>query len=299
METLPRISLGTWHPALTLGYAVAVVGLTVLVISPVYAGLSLAGALGLCAASRGRGAGPLVAGALGLALLVALANPLFNTAGATVLFTWLGRPYTAEALAFGAVMGAMLAAALLWFGGIGPALGSEKVAYLFGSTAPALCTVLTLVMGLVPAYGRRAAALVEARAGIGRDPLAAPGLGAKVRGGATVLGALTAWSLDRGVATADAMAARGFGTGRRTTWGRYRFTARDGVLAAVLAGLLAVTVAGLACGAGQAEFLPRIVLAAPSPLAVASWTAWGLFVALPALGTVGEEGRWRCSLRNI
>lgn len=114
-----------------------------------------------------------------------------------------------------------------------------------------------------------------------------------------MLGALTAWSLDRGVATADAMAARGFGTGRRTTWGRYRFTARDGVLAAVLAGLLAVTVAGLACGAGQAEFLPRIVLAAPSPLAVASWTAWGLFVALPALGTVGEEGRWRCSLRNI
>lgn len=299
MEPSAHSYLGTWHPALVLGYAVAVVGLTVLVISPVYAGLSLAGALGLCVASRGRGAVPLVAGALGLAALVAVLNPLFNTAGATVLFTWLGRPYTAEALAFGAVMGAMLAAALLWFAGIGPALGSEKVTYLFGSAAPALCTVLTLVMGLVPAYGRRAAALAEARAGIGHDPLAAPGLGTKVRGGATVLGALTAWSLDRGVATADAMAARGFGTGRRTTWGRYHFTARDGMLAAALAGLLAVTVVGLIGGAGQTEFLPHIVLAAPSPLAVASWTAWGLFVALPALGTVEEEVRWHCSLRNI
>lgn len=287
------------HPAVVLAYFAGVIGVTMLVVSPVFAGLSLAGAAAACAVARGRAALPLIGGVAVLAACVALVNPLFNTAGATVLFTVLGRPYTAEALAFGAVMGAMLGAALLWFSVAGRELPAEKVTYLFGGRVPALATALTLVLRLVPAYGRRGAALAEARAGIGQGVSAARGMAGKVRVGATLLAALSAWALEQGVATADSLTARGFGSGPRTTWGRYSLGRREAVFVALLAVLAAGVAAGLATGAGAAEFLPSLALPAPRTLTVVGWAAWAAAVLLPAVTAMGRETLWRCSLRSI
>lgn len=284
---------------MVLAYFAGVIGITMLVMSPVFAGLSLAGAAVACAIARGRAALPLIGGVAMLAACVALVNPLFNTAGVTVLFTVFGRPYTGEALAFGAVMGAMLGAALLWFSVASRELPAEKAIYLFGGRVPALATALTLVLRLVPTYGRRGAALAEARAGIGQGVSAAQGLAGKVRAGATLLAALSAWALEQGVTTADSLAARGFGSGPRTTWGRYSLGRREALLVALLAVLAVGVAAGLAAGAGAAEFLPSLALPAPRALTVVGWVAWAAVVLLPAAMATGREALWRCSLRNI
>lgn len=287
------------HPAVVLAYFIGVIGVTMFVMSPVFAGLSLTGATVAYLVVRGRSALPLVGGIAVLVAGVALLNPLFNTAGDTVLLEVLGRPYTAEALIFGGTMGGALGAALFWFLVASRALTAEKMTYLFGGRAPALTTALTLVLRLVPAYGRRATALAEARAGVGLGVSEADGLGGKVRAGATLLSSLTAWSLEQGVTTADSLAARGFGSGSRTTWGRYRFRRREAVLVALLAALALGMGVGLAAGAGAAEFLPRFQLPGAGTLVLVGWMAWVATVLLPTILAAVGEVRWRCSLWNI
>ena len=284
------------HPGLALAYFACVIGITMVVASPVFAGISLVGAALAALAARGRAALPGLGASVVLVVFVTAVNPLFNTAGSTVLLQVFGRPYTAEALLFGAVLAAQLAAALLWFSAAGRALTPEKATYLFGGAAPALSAVLTLVVRLVPAYGRRARAVAEARDAMGCGPASAHGMVGKARAGATVLAALTAWSLEQGVTTADSLAARGFGTGRRTVWGRYRLTVRAGLAMAALVALLALVGVGLAAGAGGAQFLPQVALPAASPLVVAAWAAWAAFVIAPTFVGAGEEALWRCLL---
>lgn len=124
----------------------------------------------------------------------------------------------------------------------------------------------------------------------------------KLRAGATVLGALTGWALDHGVVTADSMTARGFGSGKRTSYGRYRFTGRDVAVAAAATVLLMAIGAGMVAGAVPLGYVPASALAAgaaPSPLALAALAAYGAFLLLPAALNLGGEVRWRCSLSNI
>lgn len=284
------------HPGLALAYFACVIGITMVVASPVFAGISLAGAALAALATRGRAALPGLGASVVLVVFVTAVNPLFNTAGSTVLLQVFGRPYTAEALLLGAVLAAQLAASLLWFSAAGRALTPEKVTYLFGGVAPALSAVLTLVVRLVPAYGRRARAVAEARDAMGCGPASAHGTVERARAGATVLAALTAWSLEQGVTTADSLAARGFGTGRRTPWGHYRLTARSGLAMVAIAALLALVGVGLAVGAGGVQFLPQFALPAASPLVAAAWAAWAALVIAPTLVGAGEEALWRCSL---
>ena len=284
------------HPGLALAYFTGVIVVTMAVASPVFAGISLAGAALGALATWGRAALPGLGASLVLVAFVAAVNPLFNTAGSTVLLSVVGRPYTAEAFLFGAVLGTQLAAALLWFSAAGRVLTPEKVTYLFGGIAPALACVLTLVARPGPADWGPARAGGAARGALGCGPAGACGAVGKARAGATVLAALTAWSLEQGVTTADSLAARGFGTGRRTPWGRYRLTARAGVAVVALVALAAVVGVGLAAGAGWVQLLPQFALPAASPLVVAGWAAWAGLVIAPTLVGAGEEALWRCSL---
>ena len=65
-------------------------------------------------------------------------NPLFNTYGATLLFTYFDRPYTLEALYYGAALAAVFVHMLLWFGCYNAVLTSDKFTSLFGNLIPAL-----------------------------------------------------------------------------------------------------------------------------------------------------------------
>lgn len=303
MESPSNNFLALLHPAVTLGFFACALGLTVLVAAPAFVALSFGAAACCLITVRGRRAWGLIGGLVPLVVLVAAMNPLFNTEGATVLFAYGdGRPYTAEALIRGIAMGATLAAALLWFASLNAVLTSDKATFLFGSAAPALTTVLTLVMRLVPGYGRRATEVFRARRALGRDAGEPESLAEKVRAGATVLGALTGWALDHGVVTADSMAARGFGSGKRTSYRSYRFTGRDGAVVAVAVVLLMAIGAGVLAGAVPLGYVPADTFAAgvaPSPLAVGVLVAYGAFLLLPAALNLGGEVRWRCSLSNI
>ena len=284
------------YPAIAFGFFAAALLMTVLANHPAFQAVGLAGAIVSYLSFAGRaGLRPLAAMALAFCVLT-LVNPLFIPQGETVLFTYLGqRPYTLQGLAMGASTAAMLVGALLWFGCFNRVLTSEKLTFLFGKLAPSLTLVLTMVLRLVPLYQRKARQISAARRCVGLSVWEGPAMG-RIRSGAAELSALTTWGLEGAIITADSMRSRGFGSGPRTSFASYRFTARDIVLALLLAALLMA--AAMAAGsAGEMRFLPALTFAPFTPLQGVGLAAWGLFSLMPAL-TRGEEAlRWRIASR--
>ncbi len=277
------------HPAALAAYLACAVACACVVPSLPLQLLAFAGAAAACLSTAGRqGAGPVAAAAL-LAALVAAANPLFNTQGATVLAQPLGRPYTWEALALGASTGLMAATMLLWFACVGFALGADALLRLGGKAAPRIGLVASLTAQMVPRFGRTAARVGGARAAAGvaldlpREGRP-PAVAARVREGAAVLVTVASDGLEGAMVTAASMEARGFGTGPRTSLAAERFTMADGAFLAVSGALLAAFVAGSAVGGSAAS--------APEGLALATAGAYGGFAFLPALVNAAGEVRW-------
>ena len=298
MGTPPTAFLIPVHPIVELGFFLCAIGLGVFLLSPPFALVGAGAAALTLLLLQGRSAGRLIGAAVPLAAVVALANPLFVPLGQTVLFTYAGgRPYPAEALACGATVAALLAAVLWWFASFNRVMDTVKLLYLFGRFAPAVSLTLTLVLRLVPSFGRRASAVAEARAGIGLgrgSGTKVPAI-ARVREATVVLASVSAWSLEHGMATAGAMESRGFGTGRRTTVPCWSFRWRDGAALGLMGALAAVVVAGAALGATEATFFPRVAMPAAEPMFGASLAAYGLLLLLPALVMGRERLRWHFS----
>ena len=205
-------AFSTHHPAVTLTFFVGVTVLCVLVQQPVVQAVGLMGAVLYYLCLRGRDAWRLlVAMALALVMLAAI-NPLFNTLGDTVLFTYLGtRPYALEALAYGTSTATMFVSVMLWFACYAQVMSTDKFTYLFGHRAPALTLVLTMTLRLVPSYVRKARQISTARRGAGLS-MTQGSVRERARDGASLLSALTSWALEGAVTTADSMRSRGYGT---------------------------------------------------------------------------------------
>ena len=199
-------AFSTHHPAVTLTFFVGVIVLCVLVQQPVVQAVGLMGAMLYYLCLRGRDAWRLlVAMALALVVLAAI-NPLFNTLGDTALFTYLGaRPYTLEALAYGASTATMFVSVMLWFACYAQVMSTDKFTYLFGRRAPALTLVLTMTLRLVPSYVRKARQISTARRCVGLS-MTQGSVRERARDGASLLSALTSWALEGAVTTADSFA---------------------------------------------------------------------------------------------
>lgn len=292
-------AFGSFHPAATFVVIAAAIVLGMLVRRPSYVAVGLLCAVVSYYALRGRAGRRVLAGAAGAAVLVAVMNPLFSPLGDTVLFRFFdGRPYTLEALCFGASTGAALAGTLMWCGCWNAVMTSDKLMYLLGGVAPALSLVLSMVLRLVPTYERRIARFAAARAGIGLS-VDAGSPAARVRRAGALLSQLTTWALESGLVTADSMRARGFGSSSRASYASYRLHRRDVVLLCCVGIGVLIIGAGMATGAQDVSYYPVFSVALGSPLSAAGLAAYAALLSLPALITAKEALAWRISLSRI
>lgn len=82
-------------------------------------------------------------------LLMAIINPLFSHAGATMLFYMKdGNPVTLESILYGIGAGVMLAGVVSWFSVFNVVMTSDKFMYLFGKAIPAASLLLSMVSSL-------------------------------------------------------------------------------------------------------------------------------------------------------
>lgn len=235
-----------------------------------------------------------LSGMAGLFLLLSLINPLFNTLGETVLFTFPGgRPYTWEALCYGMAVAAMFVTILTWFGTYNQVMTSDKFLYCFGRLAPSISLLLTMVLRMVPSFQKKSEQIGGARRCIGKSVENGTTY-EKVGHGMTIVSALTSWALEGGVIMADSMRSRGFGSGKRTSFSIYRMRRQDRRLLVLLSGFLIMIMVCAAKGGMEVSYIPQIYLAGmDKPWTVLGTVCYFGFLSVPTAMHITEEITWR------
>ena len=294
-----REAFGEFHPAVTFAFFAAAIVLCMCLRHPVFLACGVAFSFVYYLVLHGRSGLKLLFGMLVIMCVLALLNPLINTRGNTVLFTYFGgRAYTAEAMVYGLAIGAMFVSVIVWFGCYHAVMTSDKFTFLFGGFAPSISQLFTMVLRLVPSYRRKITEISTARACAGKG-VAGGTVRERVESASALVSSLTSWALENGVVLADSMKSRGYGTGKRTAFALWRFTARDGVLLTVMAALVAVVLFTVANGAAWVDYVPDVVFASGSVFVTVGVVAYSLLLAMPTIIDVRESLIWRISLFKI
>ncbi|OFK23339.1 energy-coupling factor transporter transmembrane component T [Olsenella sp. HMSC062G07] len=282
----------TSHRLVPAAYLACVVTMTFLVLEPVVLTCSCAGALLLSLALRGRDAtAAQLAWLVPLALLLILVNPLVAPRGATQLLRLGVVSLRLEGLCYGACMGLMLLAVVLWLSCAEGLLGAGVPLDLLGARAPHLAVMLSLAAQLLPQSLRRLdetdrtlASCTAARA-LGEAGVAGAfpqGLRVcprrwrpRLARGSRALTSLLAWSLEDALERAQAMRARAWGAcPARTRYDERGLRRRDVLALAALLTLSLVAVWGAVRAGRSWQFYPTLGALSPwwryAPVAVLS-----------------------------
>ena len=190
-----RDAFSKCHPAVNFLFFVGAIAFCALIQHPVYLAVGI-----LCGSAyylllNGRKGIRLLLAMIPLFLFLSIINPLFNTRGDTVLFLLWGKPYTLEALIYGAVVAGIFVDMILWFGCYNKVLTSDKFTSLFGSLIPSISLLLVMVLRMVPNLMRQAAQISGARKSVGKGFGETAGNKEKLHSGAAVLGAVVSMGL--------------------------------------------------------------------------------------------------------
>ena len=225
---------------------------------------------------------------------ISVINPIFNRQGATVLFRLFGKPYTLESLIYGMTLGGMAVGVLCWFACYNAIMTSDKFIYIFGKIIPSVSLILSMILRLIPNLSRKTRQIAAARSCIGKAGSSSASRMEKARNGTQILSTLTSWALEGGIITADSMQSRGYGSGKRTTFAKYRFDARNIVLVAVFAVLIIFTIICAAKGATKAEFVPFFTMTwFGEPVMLTGLLAYAVFLVIPLFLSCKETIKWR------
>lgn len=273
------------HPAAKVALALGVLVASLVLTHPLYLLAVLAGTVVLAASARAlRGWWGFMRLFALVALTVVAINVLASARGATVVWGGLGLGWVSvsvEGLAFGAVMAVRLFAVVSVFTVLSLTLHPDELTQLMSRFAYRSGLALSLSTRLYPVVVRDAGSIVDAQRSRGLD-LDAGGRLARMRARLPVVVPLFHTSMERAVGIAEAMEARGFGSGPRTRWRAHRLEWPDWV-ALGSSSLLCVASVWLArVVGGTPTFYPRIDLPLGLVVLVAALLL-GALVSLPAI----------------
>jgi energy-coupling factor transport system permease protein len=223
---------------------------------------------------------------------ISLSNPLFVHRGSTPLFYINDRPFTLEALVYGADMALMLISALVWFRIFSQIMTSDKLNALFGRSFSSVAAVMTLVLRYVPTFKRRYYEIRSAQKTAGF--LCEDDFFSRVKSELNVFFSLAVSSLELSANTADSMKARGFLLSPHTELRKKELGGSDFFLI-ILSFLTASTVIffGIS-GSSVCEFYPALQLKNSFVCDI----FYAFLCAVPIIFEVRERVKWRfCNVK--
>lgn len=279
------------HPVCIFAYFVLVIGMTLACMHPVMALVSCAGAcLFLWRIQGGKAVAARLRFILPMFLIVAVANPLVNHRGVTLLGMLFDQWITLEAVCYGITAGLSLSALILWFACYSAVMTSDKFLYLFGQIAPATSLLITMALQMIPGLSRQLEQIRESQEMLRTEPESIRGkLHTALRHTSTLIG----WSVENAVEQADSMKARGYGIRRRTTFHLFHFDMRDTCFCCVLLILGGVCVIARLFGHGTMEFYPRMEAVITGESGMILYGLFAVLSCLPAILEIKEALRWR------
>ena len=282
-----------YNPIINFIFYIGAIVLGMFFMHPAFLACSVLMSATLYVTVKGQKALKFLFGMIPVFIVVSLINPIFNTYGQTVLFTYFGRPYTLEALFYGMAVASMFVSVLLWFASYNVIVTSDKFLYIFGKIIPSVSMIFTMVLRFIPNYRNKFTQISTARKCIGKS-------GNKedkkqqIEDGVTEVSALTSWAFEGGIITADSMRSRGYGIGKRTNFSIYNFGTADKLLAAFLFVLAGCTVFCGAMGAARVSYTPILdIQSISNPYTVVGLISYFMFLVTPTALNITEEMTWR------
>ncbi len=297
METEKKIKtesgLSLYHPAVSFAYFVAVIAGTLLFIHPVFTPVSLCCAVLASGVINGRKSLSATLGfGVPMFIFIAVANPIFNHRGATILFYFLDNPITLESMIYGVVSAGMMFAAIVWFTCYNTVVTSDKFIYIFGKILPSIALMISMTLSLIPKLLAQVKIIADSQRSVGLD-WKSGSIKNRIRSGARVLSILVSWALEDAVITADSMRARGYGQHKRSSFSIFRFGKRDAMLLAIIVLLFAIEIFAYATGRGALEFYPFIEFKIPDFIDYIIYISYILLGLLPTVIQVKEDRKWK------
>jgi energy-coupling factor transport system permease protein len=279
------------NPIVVTVYFFAVSGVCMFSMHPILLALSFFGALGYCLARRGTRRVRFHLAMLAFLIVGTIINPIVSSAGATQLFFINDSPVTLEAIAYGLVASGAVVGVIYWFCSYTEIMTSDKLLYVLSRLSPKVSLVLSMALRYVALLSEQRRKIRQTQIAIG---LYSDGnIIDRVRGEMRVFSVLVSFALENGIITADSMAARGYGSGKRTSFAIFRFSARDIATLALTLLLFALTVASLATGALDFEFYPTLSPISTGVWSVIGYISYGMLVLLPTFAEMEERARWK------
>lgn len=278
----------SYNPIVCFVYFAGTIVISMLTMHPAAALSSLVMAAVCYINIHGRDAFKLIGVMLPIYVLLALANPVFNTRGETVLFTYIGgRAFTLEALYYGIVLAAMFVSVIIWFFVYHKVMTADKLLYIFGGLVPAVGLALSMILRLVPYYGNHMKSISATRKAMACDG------DNKTMEAANIMLAMLSWSLEEGIVTSDSMRCRGYGCGKRSRFSVYTFKAGDALLMLWIIVLILCIIMCKAKKGLEAVFLPHInISGVDNGYFVMGLMAMILYFATPIVINVTEAVKW-------
>lgn len=281
------------HPSVSFMFFAVMLIFTMLFVHPIFLGLTLIPALIFSIILNGRkGLKFSLLFYLPMFLLIALANPLLNHRGRTILFYFMDNPITLEAILYGICSALSLIAIFAWFSCYNKVITADKFLYLFAKLSPAVALLITMTIRMTSKLKYQLKTITNAQQTIGLDH-STGNLRERIKKGMRVISILLSWSMEDAIETADSMKARGYGLKNRTTFALFKFDKRDGLLLALISLLAALCLAGYFLGYGTMQFYPSIKPLNLSFQAVALYLVFAALALLPIIIEVRESWKWR------
>lgn len=226
--------------------------------------------------------------AMVMVLLIMIINPLMSKAGQTLLWQGpslpiLGRPaVTLEAICYGAAMGVRLLCIISIFCLYNQMVHPDRFLNLFSRFTHKSALVLSLATRLFPVMAANMNNIREVQQLRGVDFKKGTW---KERIGkyAALFNILLVSSLEGSLQMAEAMQARAYGSGHRSSYRRDIFRPRDGILLAGCLFSLALAICGAVLGVGTFTYYPQLSHLFDGPHALAVLVAILAGLALPAV----------------
>ena len=232
-----------------------------------------------------------------LGLILALIRPLFSHNGATVLFLINDNPITKEAFIFGLNSAVMVVGVLYLFRVFSEIMTSDRLLYLFGRVSPKIALILSMGLRYIPMlrHQRRITADAQTAIGINKDDNAID----RIKGGLNVFSATVSWGIENGIITADSMAARGYGEGKRSYYSLVRFKRRDAAVIGITVICLLPIILALAKGSFDTVFYPLFKIAVPDIYAYFGYISYIVLLLVPVCLKLMENFRWKYLMSKI
>ncbi|MPW27234.1 hypothetical protein GC105_15810 [Alkalibaculum sp. M08DMB] len=283
-----------YHPLVIFTYIVSALAFAMLTFNPVYVILSfyIGSLYSIYLLGIKKYISTLKFGVV-LFIVVAIANPMFNHQGLTVLFynPW-DNPITLEAFAYGLSSGGMLVSIFIWFNCYNGLINNDKFMYLFGRILPTIALMLSMIMKWVPVTKNRISIINNSQKSLGLGV----NMGTKkqkINRCIRVTSILMSWSLEDSIETADSMKARGYGCTKRTSYSVYKWGTHDIISMFIISLLVIVNGVLILGGYSTYEYYPTF---SGNLFGVANLFAYGLYIILlayPLLLEGKEEIVWK------